>query len=111
MFIDLLWTNPVLKQPGRHSMGIVHATNKTTARSIMVFITNDPKTREAGRKGGKSGKKHLATLSKDKHKAVSSKAGKLSGKKRRELAAARRKQRLLERGRAIEDRIMGDYYL
>lgn len=74
----------------------------------MVFIKNDPKTREAGAKGGKSGDKHFTLMPKKKLSQVGRQAGRLSGE-------ARRRKRDVERGRMtktaykIEHRIMHDY--
>lgn len=59
----------------------------------MVFQKNSPETIEAAKRGGNTGKKYMQTLSKEKLKALSHRAGKLSGKKRRELALKRSTKR------------------
>lgn len=51
----------------------------------MPFTKNDPKTIEAAKLGGKTGKKHLATVT----PAQQRRFGKLSGKRRRAIKEER----------------------
>lgn len=72
----------------------------------MPFQKNDPKTIEAAKRGGTSGKKHFQTTSKEKLRRLSTKAGKLSGKsrrKKRDLAEEARK------AKRYEEKIMKNY--
>lgn len=68
----------------------------------MPFTKGDPKTIEAAKRGGKTGKKHLSTLS----KAQQRKFGKLSGEKRRKL---KEQKQLAKEAEKAEDRIMHTY--
>lgn len=71
----------------------------------MPFIKGDPKTIEAAKLGGKTGQKHLSTVS----KAQQRKFGKLSGERRREQAKKRRDAKLAREAEAHEQKIMHDY--
>ena len=59
----------------------------------MPFIKGDPKTIAAGKRGGKTGTKHLSTVEKGELKKLTSKAGIESGRKRREKAALKRAEK------------------
>lgn len=69
----------------------------------MPFTKNDPKTINAAKRGGKTGKKYLATLPKDRLREISRVAGKRSGESRR--------KKVLKEANKIEDRIMHDYLI
>jgi hypothetical protein len=56
----------------------------------MPFAKDDPRTKEAARRGGRTGLKHFSTLTEDQHRLLSRQAGKLSGESRR-LQAKRKK--------------------
>lgn len=71
----------------------------------MPFSKDDPKTIAAAKKGGKTGKKHFSTLSSSQQRRL----GKLSGKKRRELAEKRVLRRLDKRATEYQDKIMKTY--
>jgi hypothetical protein len=72
----------------------------------MVFQKNDPKTIEAAKLGGNTGKKHLQTMPKEKLKKFTTKAGKISGKSRR-----KKRDQALEAKKAAryQQRIMKNY--
>jgi hypothetical protein len=73
----------------------------------MPFTKNDPNTKAAAKKGGTTGKKHFSVVPKNKLKEITSKAGKNSGKKRREL---RERKKLLANADKIEKDVMTTYY-
>lgn len=55
----------------------------------MPFKAGDPKTIEAARRGGVTGRKHLETLSKAELHEITAKAGRASGERRRHLREQR----------------------
>jgi hypothetical protein len=67
----------------------------------MPFQKGDERTKAAGRRGGKSGKKHLSTLTKAELETFSRNAGRMSAQKRR----ARRETEL----ESLDERIMNEY--
>lgn len=77
----------------------------------MPFQKNDPKTRQAAVKGGNTGTKHLETMPKEKLKKLSTKAGKISGQKRREIKEAKDRLALDKRATKYQDRIMKKYLI
>jgi hypothetical protein len=72
----------------------------------MPFQKNDPKTIEAAKLGGTTGKKHLQTMSKERLRRFTAKAGKISGKSRR-----KKRDLALEAKKAAryEEKIMKNY--
>lgn len=72
----------------------------------MTFVAGSIKTKEAGAKGGKTGKKYLSTLPKAKLKKLTSKAGKRSGEVRR----ANRDQ-LNKKAIKYADKVMHSYLI
>lgn len=72
----------------------------------MPFKKNDPKTLQAAKLGGSTGRKHLQTMSKTKLRQFSTKAGKLSGKSRREAAERKAADKAAKK---YEDGIMKNY--
>lgn len=71
----------------------------------MPFKKDDPATIAAAKRGGTTGKKHLATVS----KAQQRKFGKASGKRRRELAEQRGAKTLAANAEKYEQKIMKNY--
>lgn len=70
----------------------------------MPFKKNDPKTVQAAKLGGSTGRKHLQTMSKTKLRQFSKLAGKRSGESRRKTAEANEKA-----AKKYEDDIMKNY--
>ena len=71
----------------------------------MPFIKNDPKTIEAAKRGGLTGKKHFQKLS----KAQQSKFGKRSGLRRQELKRVRDSEKDAIDAIQFEKKIMRNY--
>lgn len=76
----------------------------------MVFMKNDPKTKQAGTKGGKSGDKHFMLMPKKKLSQVSRQAGQRSGEVRRRKKVERETKQLTDKQtQQLEQHIMHDY--
>lgn len=71
----------------------------------MVFVKGDPKTKAAAKKGGRSGTKHFASVSKRKLKSIS----KSGGIARQEQARADRRAKMDRKSRKPGDKIMRSY--
>jgi hypothetical protein len=74
----------------------------------MPFEKNNPKTVEAGRKGGTTGKKFLQTMSPERLKKFTSEAGKKSAEARKK---AKELKRIEVKAHKIEHEIMRSYLI